>query len=68
MRQLQDLYESILNQKLDKRNFITKINALDILIRLEEKDKSTSKKGAYLYRFDEEKYNLKKEDGFVFKL
>jgi ADP-ribose pyrophosphatase YjhB (NUDIX family) len=68
MRQLQDLYESIFNQKLDKRNFINKINALDILIRLEEKDKSTSKKGAYLYRFDEKKYNLKKEDGFIFKL
>ena len=68
MRQLQDLYESIFNQKLDKRNFINKINALDILIRLEEKDKSTSKKGAYLYRFDEEKYNLKKEEGFNFKL
>lgn len=68
MRQLQNLYESILSQKLDKRNFISKINALKILTRLEEKDKSTSKKGAYLYQFDEEKYHLKKEDGFSFRI
>ena len=68
MRQLQDLYESILNEKLDKRNFINKINALEILIRLEEKDKTTSKKGAFLYKFDEEKYNQKIDEGFNFKL
>jgi hypothetical protein len=68
MRQLQDLYESILNEKLDKRNFINKINALEILIRLKEKDKTTSKKGAFLYKFDEEKYNQKIDEGFNFKL
>jgi 8-oxo-dGTP diphosphatase len=68
MRQLQHLYESILDQKLDKRNFISKINAMEVLIRLEEKDKSTSKKGAYLYKFDEEKYHQKKEGGFSFKI
>lgn len=68
MRQLQDLYESILIEKLDKRNFINKINALEILIRLEEKDKTTSKKGAFLYKFDEEKYNQKIDEGFNFKL
>ncbi len=34
MRQLQKLYESILGEELDKRNFINKINALDILTKL----------------------------------
>jgi hypothetical protein len=29
---------------------------------------SSSKKGAYLFQFDEEKYNSKVEDGFSFKL
>ncbi|MDF0706687.1 NUDIX hydrolase [Flagellimonas okinawensis] len=69
MRQLQDLYESILGKKLDKRNFINKINSFDILVKLDEKDMSVSRKGAYLYIFDKDKYNKKvEEDGFIFKL
>ena len=69
MRQLQTLYESILDKKLDKRNFINKINSLDVLIKLEEKDKTVSRKGAYLCNFDKDKYEKKvKEDGFSFKL
>ncbi|MGB6151171.1 MAG: NUDIX domain-containing protein [Pricia sp.] len=68
MRQLQKLYEAILDTKLDKRNFINKFNSLDILIKLNEKDMSSSKKGAYLFQFDEEKYYRKVEDGFSFKL
>ena len=68
MRQLQKLYESILNTKLDKRNFINKINAQDILLRLEEKDMNSSRKGSYLHTFDEEKYKKKKSEGFSFKV
>jgi len=68
MRQLQKLYEAILDTKLDKRNFINKFNSFDILIKLEEKDMSSSKKGAYLFKFDQEKYNRKVEDGFNFKI
>ena len=69
MRQLQNLYESILDKKLDKRNFINKINSLDVLIKLDEKDMSVSRKGAYLYVFDKDKYEKKvEEDGFIFKI
>ncbi|MGB5435690.1 MAG: NUDIX domain-containing protein [Maribacter sp.] len=68
MRQLQQLYESILDKKLDKRNFINKVNSLDILIKLEEKDMSVSRKGAYLYQFDKNKYDKKVLEGFSFKL
>ena len=68
MLQLQNLYESVLNKKLDKRNFTNKINALDILIKLEEKDMESSKKGSFLYQFDVEKYNEKLKEGFVFKI
>ncbi len=68
MLQLQNLYESILNVKLDKRNFTNKINALDILIKLKEKDMESSKKGSYLYQFDTDKYNEKLKEGFVFKI
>ncbi len=68
MKQLQNLYESILDKELDKRNFINKVNALDILVKLEEKDMSVSRKGAYLFKFDEEKYKAKVEEGFSFRL
>lgn len=68
MKQLQVLYEAILGEKLDKRNFINKINGLDILLKTEEKDMNSSRKGSFLYKFDEEKYKLKVSDGFTFKL
>lgn len=57
MRQLQKLYEAILGQKLDKRNFVKKILSLDVLIKLDEKDKTSSRKGSFLYQFDPEKYD-----------
>ncbi|MFX0555183.1 NUDIX hydrolase [Maribacter sp. CXY002] len=68
MRQLQKLYEVIMDKKLDKRNFINKFNSLDILIKLEEKDMTSSKKGAFLFKFDENKYKRKVEEGFNFKI
>jgi len=68
MRQLQKLYEAILDEKLDKRNFINKINAHDILIKLNEKDLTSSRKGSFLYQFDTEKYNKMADDGFNFKI
>lgn len=68
MRQLQKLYEAILDEELDKRNFINKINSLGILVKLDEKDMNSSRKGSYLYSFDEKKYRQKVEDGFSFKL
>lgn len=68
MRQLQTLYESILGKPLDKRNFINKFKSLDVLVRLNEKDMTVARKGAYLYKFDEAKYNRKLEEGFDFKV
>lgn len=68
MRQLQKLYEAILDKKLDKRNFINKINSMDILIKLNEKDKTSSTKGSYLFMFDREKYDEKQVNDFYLKL
>ncbi|NLP56880.1 NUDIX domain-containing protein [Lutibacter sp. B1] len=68
MLQLQKLYEAILDKKLDKRNFINKINSLDILIKLDEKDMNSSRKGSFLYKFDQKKYEKKLLDDFTFKL
>ncbi len=68
MRQLQALYESILGIPLDKRNFINKFKSLDVLVKLDEKDMTVARKGAFLYRFDKEKYDRKVQDGFDFKI
>ena len=68
MLQLQKLYESILSKELDKRNFISKINSLDILIKLDEKDMLSSRKGSYLYTFDKDKYEEKLLNDFVLNL
>ncbi|MDF4202308.1 NUDIX domain-containing protein [Maribacter sp. SA7] len=68
MRQLQKMYEAILDIELDKRNFINKFNSFDLLNKLNEKDMSSSKKGAFLFEFDEDKYQKKLEEGFCFKI
>ena len=68
MRQLQKLYETILNEEIDKRNFAKKINQMDVLIKLEEKDMSSSKKGSFLFQFDKDKYENMAKEGFSFKL
>ena len=51
--QLQALYEGVLDEKLDKRNFRRKVAQMKYLVRLDEKDMSESRRGAFLYRFDE---------------
>jgi 8-oxo-dGTP diphosphatase len=66
--QLQMLYEAIYQKTLDNRNFRKKLLAMDVLEKLETKDKSTSKKGAYLYRFDKIRYKKLLQDGFLFDL
>ncbi len=50
--QLQQLYEVILDKKLDKRNFRKSIKKLDDLIPLNEKQKGVYHKPAQLYSFD----------------
>ncbi|MDR0429192.1 MAG: NUDIX domain-containing protein [Tannerellaceae bacterium] len=54
--QLQTLYEAIFQTPLDKRNFRKKLNLMDILEKLDEKDKKSSKRGAFYYMLNKEKY------------
>lgn len=62
--QIQLLYEQIFQMELDSRNFRKKILSFNFLKNTMKKDKSTSKKGAYLYQFDEVEYKKLSEDGF----
>lgn len=66
LTQLQKLYEAIYQRELDKRNFRKKILSMDVLEKLDEKDKVSSKRGAFLYRFNEEKYNELLEENLSF--
>lgn len=66
--QLQGLYEAIYNKNLDKRNFRRKLLAMDLLEKLEEKEKESSRKGAWYYRFDPKKYEDLLKRGFNFEL
>jgi 8-oxo-dGTP diphosphatase len=54
--QLQALYEGVYNTTFDDRNFSRKLLSTGLLIRLPEKDKSSSKKGAFYYRLDQSHY------------
>ncbi|MDR3184815.1 MAG: NUDIX domain-containing protein [Prevotellaceae bacterium] len=61
--QLQSLYEAIYARDLDKRNFRKKILEMGVLEKLDEKDKSSSKRGAFYYRFNKEKYDYMVKNG-----
>ncbi len=66
--QLQGLYEAIYNKALDKRNFRRKLLTMDLLEKQEEKEKESSRKGAWYYRFDQKKYQDLLNRGFNFEL
>jgi len=52
--QLRRLYEAVFQCQLDPGNFRKKVLSLNSLDRLDKKDSTESKKGAYLYKFREE--------------
>ena len=69
--QLQNLYEAIFSQKdsneetlFEKRNFSRKMLSTGLLIKLKEKQKGFSKKGAFFYALDQERYK-KQMDSFL---
>lgn len=64
--QLQSLYEAIYETPLDKRNFTRKILDLKILKKLNQKEKQSSRKGAFYYVFDKAKYNKLEHEGLKF--
>lgn len=66
--QIQRLYEAIYQMPFDKRNFRRKLLSMNLLEKLDEKEKETSKKGAFYYRFNKEKYNELAHKGFNFEI
>jgi len=64
--QLQSLYEAIFQKNFDKRNFRKKILGFDVLKKFNEKEKMNSKKGAFLYQFNRDKYDDLIDSGYSF--
>ncbi|MEO6150430.1 MAG: NUDIX domain-containing protein [Mucilaginibacter sp.] len=57
--QIQSLYESVFNTTIDKRNFSKRVLATGLLIKLNEKDKAGSKRGAYYFQLNMNNYYSK---------
>jgi 8-oxo-dGTP diphosphatase len=64
MPELQKLYETILDKKLDRRNFQRRMLGFGILNRLEKPRKGGAHKAPYLYSFDLENYKAALTEGF----
>ena len=56
LTQLQTLYEAINGEPIDKRNFRKRVAEMNYIEKTEFIDKSTSRRGARLYKFNEEEY------------
>jgi len=66
--QLQAMYEAIFQKKLDRGNFRKSILSIDLLEKQVEKDKLNSRKGAWLYRFNEQKFFDLINNGILIKI
>lgn len=62
--QLQNLYECVYDTFFDNRNFTRKVMSTGLLVKLNGKDKSSSRKGAFYYKVDKRTFKMK-EDAFL---
>jgi 8-oxo-dGTP diphosphatase len=68
LSQLQRLYETVLEKRLDKRNFRRRVLATGLLEETDEVQTDVAHRAARLYRFDEAKYRRLTKRGFLFEL
>lgn len=68
LTELRKLYEAILQREIDPANFRRKFISMNLLDMLPIKDKSSSRKGAYLYSFNYNRYNSLISKGFSFDI
>lgn len=61
LRELQNLYEAILDIKMDRRNFRKKFFSMDFLIDLNEMEQNVPHRPGKLYKFNYEKYEKRKK-------
>ena len=63
LRQLQRLYEVIIDRQLDKRNFRKKVLGMQIVKETNEIERNVAHRAARLYRFDKRKYDRLTKQG-----
>ncbi|MEL6554711.1 MAG: NUDIX domain-containing protein [Cyanobacteria bacterium J06621_11] len=68
LSQLQQLYEQVLERKLDKRNFRKKILKMDLLLDTGKQETGVPHRAAKLYSFDMSKYEHLRQHGFIFEI
>lgn len=68
LTQLQNLYEIVLDSKLDKRNFRKKILAMDLLIDTGEIEQNVAHRAAKIYKFNKVRYQQLEKKGFNFEI
>lgn len=68
LTQLQRLYETILGEPMDKRNFRKKLLSMDLLVELDEVEQDVAHRAARLYSFDQTRYRSLTEQGFNFEI
>lgn len=56
LTQLQHVFETVMGEEIDKRNFRKRIKDIDFIEKTELIDKISSKRGAALYRFNKKAY------------
>lgn len=56
LSQLQSLYEAIYGEAIDKRNFRKRVTEMDFIEKTDKIDKTGSKRGAALYKFNNRVY------------
>jgi len=66
--ELQRLYETVLEQPIDKRNFRKKILGMELLEALEEYQQDVAHRAAQFYRFNRSRYDELKKRGFNFEI
>ena len=65
---LQHVYETILGESLDKRNFRRKVLGTELLIETGEVQKDVAHRAAQLFKFDQKNYRKLEKQGFNFEV
>jgi 8-oxo-dGTP diphosphatase len=68
LTQLQKLYETILGEPMDKRNFRKKILSTGLLVPLDEVESGVAHRAAQFYQFDAEEYARLQIRGYGFEI
>ena len=65
---IEHLYETILQRKIDRRNFRKKMLSMSIINQLEVQQENVSHRKGFYYSFDKKGYEKMKKQGFNFEI